>query len=154
MTTRLPTSEEINVFDSLDERCAVKNFLGKDLEQARSLFRENFLRYQEDLMFMGPIAFRFYVAAAISYLLGEESASDSDAASSFCGLIAFRLDYEPAEIAPAGSILREGIRGILQGFNRYGCERDLRRCRQTIPRPFIEARRNALKLKSSGATLP
>jgi len=59
MVTRLPTAEEINVFDSLDERCAVKNFLGKDLEQARSLYRENFLKRQEDLMWMGPIAFRF-----------------------------------------------------------------------------------------------
>ena len=46
MATRLPTSEEISVFDSLDERCAVKNFFGKNLEQARSLFAENFLRYQ------------------------------------------------------------------------------------------------------------
>ena len=56
MAGRLPTAEEINVFDSLDERCAVKNFLGKNQEQAHSLFRENFLRYQEDLMWMGPIA--------------------------------------------------------------------------------------------------
>ena len=57
MGTRLPTAEEINVFDSLDERCAVKNFLGKDLDQAQALFREISLYYQEDLMWMGPKAF-------------------------------------------------------------------------------------------------
>src|SRR6185437_15714897 len=61
MIPHLPTAEEINVFDSLDELDAVEHFLGKDLEQAQSLFRENFLRYQEDLMFMGPKAFQFYV---------------------------------------------------------------------------------------------
>lgn len=121
MGTRLPTAEEINVFDSLDERCAVKNFLGKDMEQARSLLRENFLHYQEDLMWMGPIAFRFYVPAAIHYLLSAEADNDADAANSFCGLIEFRLDHDAAEIAPAGPIIREGILGILKDFDRYGC---------------------------------
>ena len=120
MATRLPTSDEINVFDSLDERCAVKNFLGKDLEQARSLFAENFLRYQEDLMWMGPKAFAFYVPAAISYLLSEEADNAADAVSSFCGLIEFRLEYEPAEIARIGPIIREGILTMLENFERYG----------------------------------
>jgi hypothetical protein len=122
MASRLPTADEINVFDSIDERCARKNFLGKDLEQAQSLFRENFRRYQEDLMWMGPIAFRFYVPAAINYLQSEEADYDADAANSFCTLIEFRLDYEPTEIAPVKSILREGILGILKDFDRYESE--------------------------------
>ncbi|WP_435007341.1 hypothetical protein P12x_004665 [Tundrisphaera lichenicola] len=62
---RLPSAEEINVFDSLDERAAVRRFLGKDLRQARELFRDNFLAYQEDLMRMGPRAFAFYLPADI-----------------------------------------------------------------------------------------
>jgi hypothetical protein len=122
MTARLPTAEEINVFDSLDERCAVENFLGKDLEQARSLFREDFRRYQEDLMFMGPLAFQFYVPAAIDYLLSEEADCAADAAVSFCGLIEYRLDYDAAAIAPVGPIIREGILGILRDVDRYGCD--------------------------------
>src|SRR5580704_9995421 len=80
MAAPLPTEEEISVFDSLDERWAVIHFLGKDLEQAQALFRENFLHYQEALMWMGPKAFRFYVLAAIKYLLSEESNGNSDAA--------------------------------------------------------------------------
>ena len=120
MATRLPTSDEINVFDSLDERCAVKNFLGKDLEQARSLFAENFLRYQEDLMWMGPKAFAFYVPAAINYLLSEEADNAADAVSSFLSLIEFRLEYEPTEIAIVGPIIREGILTMLEDFERYG----------------------------------
>lgn len=120
MATRLPTAEEINVFNSLDERCAVKNFLGKDLEQAQTLFAENFLRYQEDLMWMGPKAFAFYVPAAINFLLSEESDNAADAVSSFHSLVEFRLEYEPAEIARVGSILRAGILGMLENFERYG----------------------------------
>ena len=120
--THLPTAEEINVFDSLDEQDAVKHFLGKDLEQAEALFHENFLCYQEDLMWMGPKAFAFYVTAAIRYLLSAKSDGDSDAANTFCGLVEFRLDYEPAAIGPVRPILHACILGMLQDFDRYGCD--------------------------------
>ncbi len=120
MNTRLPSAEEINVFDSLDERTAVEHFLGKDLEQAEALFREDLLCYWEDLMWMGPIAFRFYVPAAINYLLSEEAENDAYAASSFCSLISFRLDHEPAEVIPVGPVIHAGIIGVLEDFDRYG----------------------------------
>lgn len=125
MAARIPTEAEINVYDSLDERAAVKRFLGKDLEQARALFRENFLYYQEDLMWMGPVAFQFYVPAAISYLLSKDADLDAGAASSFCGLVEHRLENEPDVIAPVGSIIREGIIGILKDFDRYDSEEDI-----------------------------
>jgi hypothetical protein len=117
--THLPNAVEINLFDSLDERIAVEHFLGKELKQAEALFRENFLVYQEDLMWMGPIAFRFYVPAAIDYLLSEQADNDTDAVSSFCSVIEFRLDHEPAEVTPVGQLIREGIIEILENFDRY-----------------------------------
>jgi hypothetical protein len=123
--SRPPTAEEINVFDSLDERYAVEHFLGKDLDQAEALFRDNFLYYQEDLMWMGPKAFRFYLPAAINFLLGTESAGGSDAASSFCGVLEYRLDCDPAEIDAVGRVIREGILGILENFERFGCNREI-----------------------------
>jgi len=122
MNARPPTEREINIFDSLDERSAVKNFLWKSLEEARSLFRDNFLHYQEDLMWMGPIAFRFYVVAAINYLLSEDATDAADAVSTFCMVLKFRLDEETAEIAPVGPILRDAIFGILNDFDRYGAD--------------------------------
>ena len=51
MAAHSPSADEINVFDSLDERVAVQHFLGKELAQARSLFGENFLYHIEDLIF-------------------------------------------------------------------------------------------------------
>jgi hypothetical protein len=122
---RLPRADEINVFDSLDERDAVEHFLGKDLEQARALFGDNFLRYQEDLVWMGPRAFCFYVPAAIEYLRSSESDGNADAASSFCHVLEFRLECDPVGIAPARMALREGIRAILDGFDRYECNREI-----------------------------
>jgi hypothetical protein len=120
MNTRLPSAEEINVFDSLDERSAVEHFLGKDLEQAEALFREDL--YWEDLMWMGPIAFRFYVSAAINYLLSDEAENDAYAASSFCSLIGFRLDHKHADVVPVGPVIREGIIGVLKDVGRYGLD--------------------------------
>jgi hypothetical protein len=118
---RLPSADEINVYNSLDERTAVKNFLGKDLEQARQLFRENFLCYQEDLMFMGPRAFCFYVPAAIEYLRSTESDGYPDGVNSFCAILEARLDQDDAEIAAAKTVIREGIVAILENLDRYGC---------------------------------
>ena len=120
MITRLPTVEEINVFDSLDERSAVENFFGKDREQARSLFADNFLRYQEDLMWMGPKTFAFYLPAAIDYLLSDAADGAADAVHSFLVLIEFRMECDPDEIASVGSTLRAGILGMLDDFDRYG----------------------------------
>jgi hypothetical protein len=68
MNTRLPSAEEINVFDSLDERSAVEHFLGKDLEQAEALFCEDLLCYWEDLMWMGRSHFAStYPPPSITY---------------------------------------------------------------------------------------
>ena len=61
----LPTAKEINpVPENLDGQTAVRNFLGKTLEQITSEFGHHGLTYQEDLMFMGVAAFCFYFPAA------------------------------------------------------------------------------------------
>ncbi|HKQ39872.1 MAG TPA: hypothetical protein VJ063_17470 [Verrucomicrobiae bacterium] len=58
----LPTKDEINPWPGdLDGKTAVRHFLGKSLDEAEALFQEASLVYQEDLMFMGASAFRFYV---------------------------------------------------------------------------------------------
>jgi hypothetical protein len=93
---KLPTAAEINIHDSLDERSACEHFLGKSVAEAETLFRDNALYYQEDLMFMGPIAFRYYVPAFINYIRGEGSSrGDSDAINCFHGLVKFWIDQYP-----------------------------------------------------------
>jgi hypothetical protein len=67
---RLPTAEEI-ANDSLDGRYAIKHFLGKTLAEAEELFAEGCahgipLTYTEDLYFMEPVGFRFYIRAAVN----------------------------------------------------------------------------------------
>jgi hypothetical protein len=121
----LPTREEINVHDSLDERSACKNFLGKTLKQAEMLFRDDFLHYQEDLMWMGPTAFQFYVIAAIRYIKSSESKRDSDAINCFLGLLEFRLKYEAESLRPIGKELTETCRFIVERYDQFDVTPDI-----------------------------
>ena len=71
----------------LDIPYAYEHFAGKSIDTAIALFREDALTYQEDLMFMPVVCFRFYVYAYIAYLLSDDSKGDSDGASCFFGLV-------------------------------------------------------------------
>ena len=75
----------------LDAQAAYRDFSGKSLQEAESLFKENAIRYQERLMFMPSICFLFYIVAYLDYLDSEDSAGDSDAANCFLGLVECRL---------------------------------------------------------------
>lgn len=120
--TDLPSLADINVHDSLDERWAVGNFLGKTLEQAGELFRESAITYQEDLMFMGPVAFRFYVPAYVNYLRSAASSGDPDAVNCFVSLVRHRWEYEPAELEPVRGLLAEACRTVLAEWDRFGVD--------------------------------
>ncbi len=73
---KLPAKDEINVHNSLDEITACEHFCNKTLLEAEELFRENSSYYQEDLMWMGPRAFNFYLQSVINYLESDYSAGD------------------------------------------------------------------------------
>ena len=83
-----PKQDQIDVFGTLDERKACKHFLGKTVDEAVRLFEENALFYQEDLMFMGPVAFQYYVPAFVRYI--DSAVGDSDAVNCFVGLLEHR----------------------------------------------------------------
>ena len=61
--TPLPRKEDINVYDSLDERYAVKEFYGKTREQIFEELTDGYQHMQESLAFMGPVGFAYYAPA-------------------------------------------------------------------------------------------
>ena len=144
---RLPTEVEINpIQGDLDGRCAVKNFLGKDLGQAEQMFREASLVYQEDLMFMGPAAFRFYVQAAISYIKSKAAAGDSDLINCFAGILEFRLEFEADELVSVAEMLASVCGFIVHDYDSfdlipevYG---DLRPRYESLQKRFLEMARS------------
>jgi hypothetical protein len=125
MSSEIPSAGDINVYGSLDEQTAVEHFLGKDLREAEEMFRGNFGVYQEDLMWMGPRAFCFYVRAAMNYLCSDSSDGDCDGVSWFCMVVGFQFEHYGQEIGPAVEGIREGIVVILGRLDRFGCEREI-----------------------------
>ena len=59
----LPRKEDINVYDSLDERSAVREFYGKTREQIFKELIDGYQYLQESLAFMGPVGFAYYAPA-------------------------------------------------------------------------------------------
>ena len=121
----LPTRQDIIVHDSLDERLACEHFLGKSLTEAEALFRENSLYYQEDLMFMGASAFRFYVQAAISYIQSEQASGDSDIISCFASILEHRLEFEAEELGAVAPQLVSLCRYIIEHYDRFTLTADI-----------------------------
>jgi len=116
-----PGAKQINVHDSLDERCACEHFLGKTVEQAELLFRQNALYYEEDLLFMGPMGFRYYVPAFVRYIQSEHSSGDPDAINCFAGLLEHR-SKKRREVASIAGELADACRYILQHYDRFGVD--------------------------------
>lgn len=115
----LPSRQEINVHNSLDERSACDHFFGKTLDQAEALFRENSLYYQENLMWMGPKAFSFYVDAVIRYVQSEAASSDTDIFLSLINILEFRLEHERADMLPIAGKLGAFCDYIVQNHERF-----------------------------------
>ncbi|MDA7978121.1 MAG: hypothetical protein MPJ50_05050 [Pirellulales bacterium] len=114
----VPSYEDINVFDSLDERAAAKNFLGKDLKQAEEMFQEGLEFFTEDLMFMGPQAFCYYVQAAIAYLTSPASKGDETGVFSFCSTLEFWLSEDWEKISPVHNLIQNGVATITELFRQ------------------------------------
>lgn len=105
--------------EDLDGKRAEKHFLGKTLEDAEALFRENSRVYQEDLMFMRASAFRYYVQAAISYIQSEAADDDSCTIHCFAGLLEHRLEFEAQELVAVAPLLASTCRYVLEHYNRF-----------------------------------
>lgn len=93
---RLPSESDFIVHGDLDERDACAHFLGKTLEEAEALFRESSVGAAQDSMWMGPVAFEYYLPAALAYLRSPESAEDSDILNALYGTLAFRIENDQA----------------------------------------------------------
>jgi hypothetical protein len=70
-------------------------------------------------MWMGPAAFCFYFPAALAYLASSESRGDCDVASSLCGVVEFRLDFEPETIREAFPALLHFVDVVEARYDQY-----------------------------------
>lgn len=113
----IPTAKDINVYDSLDEVAAVKNFLGKTRSEAAKLFGEHSTRYQEDLMWMGFVAFNFYIDSVDDYLISEVSRDDGDFIHALAGVFEFRLRHDKGGLDLAK--MAKVVDRVVENFDKF-----------------------------------
>ena len=121
----IPAAKDICVYGGIDEACALKNFLGKSIAEAESLFRDNALKYTEDLLWMGPVAFRFYIHAAINYVQSEHATGDCDIINCLAGTLSFWHEHYPAELVPCASVLADFCGTVLEQFDRFDADPEI-----------------------------
>jgi hypothetical protein len=107
-----------------DERNALRNFLGKTAEQAAEMFRERFILYQEDLLWMDPNALRYYLPPALEYVCSPAADGDSDAVDMLYAILHNRRKEIAADPVLASAVA-DAIRSIVSDFGRFRCKTDI-----------------------------
>ena len=121
----LPTREEINpTFDDLDGRVACEHFFGKTLDEAETLLRENH-RYEEDLMWMGSAAFRYYFPAADRFIRSDAATGEVSFISGVAYTLEYRLEYEPLELFPIALQLEQLCLYVIEHWLRFAPAADM-----------------------------
>ena len=97
----LPTEEDFDPWrGNLDAQCAWRNFGELSLKQAQGLFMTAPGNYQEDFMFMGPVAFAYYFPVIYLYIRevrGSEKDGDDVTEVSILGsAVAWQLEWKGA----------------------------------------------------------
>jgi len=115
----IPTRQEICPYDDLDGRVACEHFLGKNLDEAEALFRNNSLYYQDDLMWMGPVAFRFYLPAVSQFIRSTAAQDESDFIAHFASTLEHRLEHEPVELQPVAKLLVDLTSYVVENWSRF-----------------------------------
>jgi hypothetical protein len=114
----------------LDEAYARKRFEGKSFEEALHLFRTSqVLSCSEDVSYMPPVPFRFYILVFKEHVMAEAGGgaqSDaSDAASSFLNLVERKLTEDVGFIAPIMAELTPAVEFVAKNQTLYRADKDI-----------------------------
>jgi hypothetical protein len=121
MKPMIPTKQDISPTDGLDldEREAVAHFFGKNVDDAETLLRENVDYYSNDLMWMGPVAFRFYFPALCNYLRSEDARGSFNGLYSLIALVKSRLEFDPASLGAVKECLLSCLRYSVDNYEKF-----------------------------------
>jgi hypothetical protein len=110
---QIPTEHDrANLRGEIFDEWAKEHFFGKSLKKKKKMFVENTETWYEAVMIMPPIPFQYYVHAYMSYLLGNQSKGDCDAASCFIGLIEIKAKYAREDLVAVWTRVLETLEHI------------------------------------------
>ena len=108
--------------NDLDTEYAFKTFFGKSLLEAEAMFHDHPTERTEDLRWMPPHPFRYYILAFKSYLLSDKSLKDPDAASCYLECIEQKIMEQPKTIDPIFEILEDSIHHVADNQAFYDAD--------------------------------
>ena len=115
--------------EDLDWVYAHKVFFGKNMEQTLPLFHENPIERTDELRFMPPVPFRYYMRAFARYVTSEQamrSDDASDAASCFIRLFLEKLEDGKDSVTPElYAVLLPAARHVAAFQDKYGADKDI-----------------------------
>ena len=115
----LPTRQDINPWnDETDGQTACEHYLGKSLEEAEAMLHEDYWRYGEDLMYMGPVAFRFYLPA-VAQVLRSGPPPAQGLIDWFASVLRIRLEKEPHGLVPVAQQLAALCDEVATRWSRF-----------------------------------
>jgi hypothetical protein len=122
----IPSREDWGeVEQDLDTEYAFKTFFGKTIVEAVPLIKGNPIERADEIRFMPPVPFRYYILAYRDYLLSEDSIGDPDAASCYIRLIAEKISGEPHTIGPVLPSLIESVQKVVQNQSFYDADEEI-----------------------------
>jgi hypothetical protein len=68
---------------------------------------------------MGPVAFRYYIDAAINFVRSEAATNESDFMNGLASTLELRLNQERTEMAPVAARLADFCREIVEQWSRF-----------------------------------
>ncbi len=123
---KVPNKEDWGDYEKdLDANYAFKVFFGRTISEVVPLFGVNPLERTNELRFMRPIPFRYYILAFRDYLLSKESRDDADAASCYLSLIGEKIMEQPDTIGPVFPALMESMCKIAENQDFYDADEDI-----------------------------
>jgi len=69
-------------------------------------------------MWMGPVAFRFYMPALIAYVKSPDATGDSDIVNCVAGTLELRLEWEPEEMRKVARELKDFCEYVLRDWEK------------------------------------
>ena len=122
----VPTYAEVAPGDAPWCLEAAEHYFGKDIEDATRMFESwTSMDLIHDLYWMTPVAFRYYVQAAVRYCLSDRCVDDPDAINCMAGTLRLWLDSDPSAIEPLSHHLASFCDDVVAQFERYGASPDI-----------------------------
>jgi len=133
--TALPSASDFNVYNTLDEMAACKNFLGKTIAEAEQMLSKLPDYHYADFAYMGPKAFEFYMQAAINCV---KVATDDAVIGAMHTAISMRVDAKDLTLGTERVL--EMIDYIIEHFDQFKGEDDLYMGRVDLKAAYIQLR--------------